>query len=211
MTSVLELTDADGMTMRNALAEFGADAEHIAAEAYHRADVLGYLEVHIEQGPVLEQAGEPLGVVSAIASQGRYRLQRARRGRTCRHRAHGGAPRCAGRRRRDDPGDRAGGEEGRQSVAGRHRRRDQGVSPGASNVIPGQRRVQPRPARRRRRGARRRRQRNPRRRPPDRHPPRRRRRHRDGPREAGRGLRAAPEAGDRRGDRRASPAPSRAS
>ncbi len=71
---VLELVDADGMTMRNALAEFGADAEHITAEAYHRADVLGYLEVHIEQGPVLEQANEPLGVVSAIASQGRYRF-----------------------------------------------------------------------------------------------------------------------------------------
>ncbi len=73
-TSVLELTDADGMTMRNALAEFGADAEHIMAEAYAPADVLGYLEVHIEQGPVLEQANEPLGVVSAIASQGRYRF-----------------------------------------------------------------------------------------------------------------------------------------
>jgi allantoate deiminase len=72
--SVLELVDAGGMTMRNALAEFGADAEHITAAAYHRADVLGYLEVHIEQGPVLEQAGEPLGVVSAIASQGRYRF-----------------------------------------------------------------------------------------------------------------------------------------
>ncbi len=73
-TSVLDMVDAEGMTMRNALAEFGADAEHIAAEAYHRADVLGYLEVHIEQGPVLEQAGEPLGVVSAIAGQGRYRF-----------------------------------------------------------------------------------------------------------------------------------------
>ena len=73
-TGVLELTDADGMTMRNALAEFGADAEHIMAEAYTPADVLGYLELHIEQGPVLEQANEPIGVVSAIASQGRYRF-----------------------------------------------------------------------------------------------------------------------------------------
>jgi len=71
---VLEMVDADGMTMRNALAEFGADAAHITAEAYAPADVLGYLEVHIEQGPVLEQAGEPLGVVNAIASQGRYRV-----------------------------------------------------------------------------------------------------------------------------------------
>ncbi len=73
--TVLDLTDANGVTMRDALAEFGGDPEHLLAEAYKRPDVLGYLEVHIEQGPVLEQAGEPLGVVSAIASQGRYRLQ----------------------------------------------------------------------------------------------------------------------------------------
>ena len=72
--SVLELTDAAGMTMRAALAEFGGDPEHLAAEAYNRASVIGYLEVHIEQGPILERAGEALGVVSAIASQGRYRL-----------------------------------------------------------------------------------------------------------------------------------------
>ena len=39
------------------------------------ADVVGFLEVHIEQGPVLDRANEPLGVVSAIASQGRYRLR----------------------------------------------------------------------------------------------------------------------------------------
>ena len=37
--------------------------------------MIGYLELHIEQGPVLERAGEALGVVSAIASQGRYRLR----------------------------------------------------------------------------------------------------------------------------------------
>jgi allantoate deiminase len=72
--SVLDMKDAAGMTMRDALAEFGADSGHLAAEAYNRADVLGYLEVHIEQGPVLDQAGEPLAVVSAIASQGRYRI-----------------------------------------------------------------------------------------------------------------------------------------
>ena len=72
---VLEMTDASGMTLRAALAEFGGDPDHLAAEAYLRGDVLGYLEVHIEQGPVLEAAGEPLGVVSAIASQGRYRLK----------------------------------------------------------------------------------------------------------------------------------------
>ncbi len=73
--SVLDMRDEQGMTMRDALAEFGADASHLTAEAYLRANVLGYLEVHIEQGPVLDQFNEPLAVVSAIASQGRYRLQ----------------------------------------------------------------------------------------------------------------------------------------
>jgi hydantoinase/carbamoylase family amidase len=72
--SVLELTDAAGVTMAAALAEFGGDPEHLLAEAYRRPDVVGYIEVHIEQGPVLDQAGEPLGVVTAIASQGRYRV-----------------------------------------------------------------------------------------------------------------------------------------
>src|SRR5690606_23041488 len=70
---VLEMTDASGMTMRDALAEFGADPRHLTAESCRRPDVVGYLEVHIERGPVLDQAGEPLGVVTAIASQGRYR------------------------------------------------------------------------------------------------------------------------------------------
>jgi hydantoinase/carbamoylase family amidase len=68
------MRDASGMTMRDALAEFGADASHLTAEAYLRGNVMGYLEVHIEQGPVLEQANEALGVVTAIASQGRYRV-----------------------------------------------------------------------------------------------------------------------------------------
>jgi hydantoinase/carbamoylase family amidase len=72
--TVLDMVDADGMPIRGALAEFGGDPDHLAAEAYLRGDVIGYLEVHIEQGPVLESKGEALGVVSAIASQGRYRL-----------------------------------------------------------------------------------------------------------------------------------------
>src|SRR5665213_774899 len=72
--NILELTDKQGMTLRHALAEFGGDPEHLYTEGYGRADTLGYLEVHIEQAPVLDQAGEALGVVTAIASQGRYRV-----------------------------------------------------------------------------------------------------------------------------------------
>ena len=63
--------DAAGMPIRGALAEFAAIGLP-RAEAYLRGDVIGYLEVH-RAGPA-QIAGEALGVVSAIASQGRYRL-----------------------------------------------------------------------------------------------------------------------------------------
>ena len=73
--AMLDLVDADGVKIGDALLDFGGDPQAAPHEAYRHEDVIGYLEVHIEQGPVLEAAGEPLGVVSAIASQGRYRLQ----------------------------------------------------------------------------------------------------------------------------------------
>ena len=73
--SVLELTDTRGETVRNALLRFGCDPAAIPSEAYRRADIVGYLEVHIEQGPLLERWNEPLGVVTAIASQSRHRVR----------------------------------------------------------------------------------------------------------------------------------------
>jgi allantoate deiminase len=63
----LELRDADGVTLADALREFGGDPEHIGSAA--RTDLLGYCELHIEQGPVLERRGAPVGVVTAIAGQ----------------------------------------------------------------------------------------------------------------------------------------------
>lgn len=69
-----DMVDADGRRMGDALRAFGGDPEALAGEAYRPQDVAGYVELHIEQGPVLEQAGEALGVVTAIATQGRYRL-----------------------------------------------------------------------------------------------------------------------------------------
>jgi allantoate deiminase len=70
---ILDVVDAAGMSLRAALTGFGADPARLAAESYRSADVMGYIEVHIEQGPVLEETGNPLGVVTAIASQGRLR------------------------------------------------------------------------------------------------------------------------------------------
>jgi allantoate deiminase len=64
---VLTTTDAAGMSMREALVRFGLDPDHIGAAARARRELLAYVELHIEQGPVLETEGLPVGVVTAIA------------------------------------------------------------------------------------------------------------------------------------------------
>ena len=71
---MLDLTDADGITIRAALAAFGGDPDALDGEAYRPDDVLGYVEAHIEQGPVLERLGLQLGVVTSIAGQARFRI-----------------------------------------------------------------------------------------------------------------------------------------
>jgi allantoate deiminase len=65
--SVLSTRDRDGVSMRDALVQFGLDPGHISAAARARRELLAYLELHIEQGPVLEAQNLPVGVVSAIA------------------------------------------------------------------------------------------------------------------------------------------------
>lgn len=72
---VFEMTDPEGETVRNALLRFGCDPAALDSEAYRREDVVGYLEVHIEQGPFLETSAEPLGAVTAIAAQSRHRVR----------------------------------------------------------------------------------------------------------------------------------------
>lgn len=72
--AALGSADADGVTLRDALVDFGCDPERIPDAAYARDDVLGYLEVHIEQGPVLEIENLPLGVVTSIAGQSRFHV-----------------------------------------------------------------------------------------------------------------------------------------
>jgi len=63
---VLDLADADGITLRRALADYGLDPDRIADAARRRTEILAYAELHIEQGPVLEAEGLPAGVVTAI-------------------------------------------------------------------------------------------------------------------------------------------------
>ena len=70
--SLLNAVDADGITMRDALAGAGHDAAAIPAIARRREDIAAYVEVHIEQGPVLLEKGLPVGVVTAIAGSSRF-------------------------------------------------------------------------------------------------------------------------------------------
>lgn len=67
----LESRDADGVVLRDALVAFGGDPAGIAALARKPGSVKAYLEVHIEQGPVLEVEGEAVGIVTAINAQSR--------------------------------------------------------------------------------------------------------------------------------------------
>jgi allantoate deiminase len=62
----LESKDEKGVSRRDALLAFGADPSRIAEEARDPARTLGYIELHIEQGPVLEANKLALGLVTAI-------------------------------------------------------------------------------------------------------------------------------------------------
>ena len=70
----LAAADNGGVTLRTALRAYGKNPDDIAAAAYRREDAAGYVEVHIEQGPVLEMKGEPLGIVTGIVGQSRLRV-----------------------------------------------------------------------------------------------------------------------------------------
>jgi allantoate deiminase/N-carbamoyl-L-amino-acid hydrolase len=73
--SLLDRLDADGVSMREALERAGHDPQQIPSIARDPAQLLGYVEVHIEQGPVLLDKGVPLGVVTAIAGSSRYLVE----------------------------------------------------------------------------------------------------------------------------------------
>jgi beta-ureidopropionase / N-carbamoyl-L-amino-acid hydrolase len=70
---MLKRRDANGHSLGEVLEESGGSAETIAAVA-RREKLVGYVEVHIEQGPVLLHENLPVGVVSAIAGFARRRV-----------------------------------------------------------------------------------------------------------------------------------------
>ena len=133
---VLASKDSTGISMRDALIQFGLDPDHIGAAARIRSELLAYIELHIEQGPVLEAQNLPVGLVTAIA--GATRLAARLTGMAghagtvpmaLRRDALAGAAECIAQIEevcRTDPGGLVG------TVGYIH------AMPGATNVIPGQ-------------------------------------------------------------------------
>ncbi|MBA3481431.1 MAG: allantoate amidohydrolase [Pirellulales bacterium] len=75
---MLALRDDDGVSMGEALEQFGAKPQAAVGTgecAIEAGSVVAYLEPHIEQGPLLELVREPIGVVTAIAGQTRMTLE----------------------------------------------------------------------------------------------------------------------------------------
>ena len=68
----LDQRDADGITMREAMAHAGLQVGDVPAIKRNPADYLGFVEVHIEQGPVLNESDLPLGIVTSINGSVRY-------------------------------------------------------------------------------------------------------------------------------------------
>jgi len=67
---LLDVRDSLGISVRNAIEDFGLDPKMIP-QAELGDDTLGYLEFHIDQGPVLEKLNQPIAAVEAIAGQSR--------------------------------------------------------------------------------------------------------------------------------------------
>ncbi|QHW33547.1 M20 family metallo-hydrolase [Paenibacillus rhizovicinus] len=63
----LERADKNGVTRREALVAFGGDPERFSASQYPPGRINAFLELHIEQGPVLESLGSPVGIVTGIS------------------------------------------------------------------------------------------------------------------------------------------------
>jgi allantoate deiminase len=74
-TAMLAYEDANGIRMEDAIRAFGLDPEKIGEATIDPAEVYGFIEVHIEQGPVLEAERLQLGVVEAIIGQSRLGLR----------------------------------------------------------------------------------------------------------------------------------------
>ena len=73
--AALDTRDRDGVRMADALRAFGGDPDAIPGIARAPGEALAFLEVHIEQGPVLEAEGLPVGIVTAINGSSRFSVR----------------------------------------------------------------------------------------------------------------------------------------
>jgi allantoate deiminase len=71
----LEARDDSGISVREALQAFGCDPAAAGSIGRSKDKVFGYIEAHIEQGPVLEIENLPVGIVSAIAGASRFKVE----------------------------------------------------------------------------------------------------------------------------------------
>ncbi|MGI5469123.1 allantoate amidohydrolase [Streptomyces sp. CA-132043] len=69
-----QLTDADGITLPQAMERAGYDPEAIGADDERLARIGAFVELHVEQGRALDLSGDPVGVASAIWPHGRWRF-----------------------------------------------------------------------------------------------------------------------------------------
>lgn len=131
----LRLRDGAGVSVGDALKEWGGGKFSLPKAAHRRGELLGYVEVHIEQGPVLEAKQLAVGVVSAIAGQSRFKVTWTGQA------GHAGTTPMGLRR------DALTGAAEFALAVEKRARRAAGlvgtvgaltVSPGAANVIPGQ-------------------------------------------------------------------------
>lgn len=72
---VLSMKDAQGATLRDAMTEFGLNPDRIGELARAPDDLIGFVETHIEQGPVLEQAEEAIGIATSICGIERHQIE----------------------------------------------------------------------------------------------------------------------------------------
>jgi allantoate deiminase len=134
---MLRRADERGVSVRAAIKDFGLNPSEIP-DARLQSGVLGYLEFHIEQGPVLEKLGLPLSAVEAVAGQSRLQLTFVGRA------GHAGATPMHSRR------DAVAAAAEWITAVEREARRTRGLlatvgvvdpKPGATNVIAGEARV----------------------------------------------------------------------
>jgi allantoate deiminase len=73
--ALFDVRDDDGISVREALRGFGGEPAAVPGASRRGEPLLGYVEVHMEQGPVLEDRGAPVGVVTAIAGATRVEVR----------------------------------------------------------------------------------------------------------------------------------------